>query len=77
MLPIHLHDILLCHFLYARYSVCRFITLLSAWCRVAAFVSSSIYSVHCAGLTDFSVLGATRRHFSRQVAWLFRRKFWH
>jgi hypothetical protein len=29
-----------------------------------------------AGLSDFSVRGAARRHFSRQVAQHFRRKFW-
>jgi hypothetical protein len=34
-----------------------------------------IHGVHCAGLTDFSVRGASRRHFSRQVAQLFREKF--
>jgi hypothetical protein len=34
-----------------------------------------LHSVYCAGLSNFSVRGALRRHFSRQVAQLFRRKF--
>jgi hypothetical protein len=34
-----------------------------------------IHGVHHAGLSDFSVRGAARRHFSQQVAQLFRRKF--
>jgi hypothetical protein len=36
--------------------------------------SLHIHGVHCAGLSDFSVHGAARQHFSRQVAQLFRRK---
>jgi hypothetical protein len=35
----------------------------------------SIHGVHRAGLSDFSVRGAVQRHFSREVAQLFRRKF--
>jgi hypothetical protein len=42
----------------------RLIRLLSTWCRAAAFFSSTIHGVHCAGLSDFSVRGAARRHFS-------------
>jgi hypothetical protein len=34
-----------------------------------------IHGVHCAGLSAFFVRGATLRHFSRQVAQLFRGKF--
>jgi hypothetical protein len=34
-----------------------------------------IHGVHFAGLSDFSVRGAVRRQFSRQVAQLFHRKF--
>jgi hypothetical protein len=33
-----------------------------------------VHGVHYVGLSDFSVRGAARRHFSRQVAQLFRRK---
>jgi hypothetical protein len=60
---------------YTRCSLCRLIGLLRTWCRTAAFFSSNIHGVHCAGLSDFSVRGAARRNFSRQVAQLFRRKF--
>jgi hypothetical protein len=56
-------------------SLFRLIRLLSTWCRAAAFLSSNEHSVHCADLSYFSVCGAPRRHFSRQVAQLFRRKF--
>jgi hypothetical protein len=34
-----------------------------------------VHGVHYAGLSDFSVRGTARRHFSRQVAQLSRRKF--
>jgi hypothetical protein len=37
--------------------------------------SCNIHGVHYADLSDFSVSGTARRHFSRQVAQLFRRKF--
>jgi hypothetical protein len=56
---------------YAEYigcSLCRLIRLLSMWCRAAAFFSSSIHGVHCAGLADFSVRGAARRHFSLNLS---------
>jgi hypothetical protein len=34
-----------------------------------------IHGVHCTDLSDFSVRGDMRRHISRQVAQLFRKKF--
>jgi hypothetical protein len=37
--------------------------------------SCNIHGVHCVGLSDFLERGAARRHFYRQVAQLFRRKF--
>jgi hypothetical protein len=37
------------------------------WCRAAAFFSSNIHGAHCAGLSEFSVRGAERRHFSRPI----------
>jgi hypothetical protein len=33
------------------------------------------HGVHCVVISDFLIRGAVRRHFSRQVAQLFRRKF--
>jgi hypothetical protein len=48
------------------------VTLLSSSSSSSLFI---IHGVHCAGLPNFSVCGAARRHFSRQVAQLFRRKF--
>jgi hypothetical protein len=41
------------------------------WCRAAAFFSSNIHGVHCAGLSDFSVCGAARRHFSLPIYTVF------
>jgi hypothetical protein len=35
----------------------------------------SLHGVHCAGMSHFSIPGASRQHFSREVAQLFRRKF--
>jgi hypothetical protein len=50
--------------------------LLSSKCPVPKIIFPHqtwlIHGVHCAGLSDFSVIGAARRHFSRQVAQLFR-----
>jgi hypothetical protein len=34
-----------------------------------------IQGVYCAGLSDFSLRGIARRHFSRQMAQLFRGEF--
>jgi hypothetical protein len=48
----------------------RFSVFKTSWVLVTI-----IHGVHFAGLSDFSVRGAARRHFSRQVAHLFRRKF--
>jgi hypothetical protein len=48
-------------------SLCRLIRLLGTWCRAAAFFSSNIHGVHCAGLSDFSVRRAARWHFSRPI----------
>jgi hypothetical protein len=46
------------------------------WCISSYTISLTIpHGVHCAGLLDFSVRGAVRQHFSRQVVQLFRRKF--
>jgi hypothetical protein len=43
--------------------------------NVKSCVGVYVHGVHCAALPDFSVRGAVRRHFSRQVAQLFRGKF--
>jgi hypothetical protein len=40
-----------------RCSLCRLIRLLSTWCPAAAYFSSNVHGVHCAG---FSVCGAAR-----------------
>jgi hypothetical protein len=39
-------------------------------CDIHTRSSTCIHGVHCAGLSDFSVRGAARRHFSWQVAQL-------
>jgi hypothetical protein len=44
-------------------------------CSSSCLYNSLAHGVQCAGLSDFSVRGAAQRHFSRQVAQLFRRKF--
>jgi hypothetical protein len=46
------------HTSYIRCSLCKLIRLLNTWCRAAAFFSSSIHGVHCAGLSDFSLRAA-------------------
>jgi hypothetical protein len=38
-------------------------------------VAEPVHGVDCAGLSDLSVRGDARRHFSRQAAQVFRRKF--
>jgi hypothetical protein len=54
-------------------SAWSFVTLIFLACEFATLL---IHGVYCACLSDFSARGATWRHFSRQVAQLFPRKFW-
>jgi hypothetical protein len=56
---------------YTRCSLCRLVRLFSTWRHEAAFFSSNIHGVNCAGLSDFSVCGATRRHFSCPIYTVF------
>jgi hypothetical protein len=43
--------------------------------RINCKITYLIHGVRCAGLSDFLVRGAARRHFSLRVAQLFHRKF--
>jgi hypothetical protein len=56
-------------------SPCMFYVIMP-WHRIIDhWLFYGLYRVHCAGLSDFSVCAAVWRHFSRQVAQLFRKKF--